>query len=371
MIRMDIQSDNLKKYEQMKNIKFLKITIIIFVLFSIVFQTKLAFAEDLKLITDLKGSWKFSIGDNPEWSKPEFNDQKWDNVIVPKSWEGNGFENYNGFAWYRKEFTVYEHINEKFVSLQLGYIDDADEVYINGKLVGSSGKFPPNVSSAYNMMRKYSIPVDLLNINSTNTIVVRVYDFYDNGGIVSGSIGLYIDRESKLLAVNLAGYWDFETEAMMKKRMAENGVKSANKIFVPSYWEANGYNYDGKARYVTEFKIPNELIDKELYLILGFIDDVETVYINKQKIGSVFSLEEEEDTGLPYHKIFRGYLIPNEVLIKNGLNKLSVMVFDKGGEGGIYEGPVGITTKENYNTLKRINANKKSGYKLFFDSFNF
>lgn len=346
--------------------------IITLVLFSIALNSSLAYSEDLEVIVDLKGSWKFSIGDNPEWSKPEYNDKEWDNVVVPMSWEANGFEGYNGFAWYRKEFTLSEKINEEYVYLYLGYIDDADEVYLNGKLVGSKGKFPPIAETAFRTLRKYSIPAYLINANSNNTIAIRVFDYYEQGGIISGPVGLYIDKEEQLLDINLSGYWNFETEAEIKKRIANKGVKSSNKIFVPSYWENSGYDdYDGKARYLTQFKIPHELFDKQLYLVLGYIDDVETVYVNNEKIGSVFNLKEQEYAKLPYVEIFRGYKIPREVLNKNGINILSVMVYDKGGLGGIYAGPVGIATEENFELLKKLKTRKKNTFEIFLDSFNF
>ena len=37
--------------------------------------------------------------------------------------------------------------------------------------------------------------------------------------------------------------------------------------------------------------------------------------------------------------------------------------------GGIYAGPIGIATKENYKILKQTNAKKKSAWEFFLDSF--
>jgi hypothetical protein len=74
---------------------------------------------------------------------------------------------------------------------------------------------------------------------------------------------------------------------------------------------------------------------------------------------------------VPYVEIFRGYRIPREVLNENGVNILSVMVYDKGGLGGIYAGPVGIATEENYEILKKLKIRKKNTFEIFMDSFNF
>jgi len=106
----------------------------------------------------------------------------------------------------------------------------------------------------------------------------------------------------------------------------------ARKVFVPGYWEDSGYkNYDGKAIYKTRFKLPKKLVNQELFLVLGFIDDTELVYLNDKKIGSVTSLNETEESNLPNHEIFRGYAIPNKLLKNKGYNSISIIIYDKGG----------------------------------------
>ena len=81
--------------------------IITLVLLVILFNSEHVFANNLKEIVNLKGYWKFSVGDNPEWKNPDFNDTDWERHYVPRSWESNGYKGYNGFAWYRTEFDLY------------------------------------------------------------------------------------------------------------------------------------------------------------------------------------------------------------------------------------------------------------------------
>lgn len=353
-----------------KNIKHLRI--IALVLFVILLNSELVFANNLKEIVNLKGIWKFSIGDHPDWKNPDYNDSNWDKVYVPKSWEENGYHDYNGFAWYRTEFELSVDLNEESVFLSLGYIDDADEVYINGHFIGGYGNMPPNVSTAFDIQRKYEIPLEYLNFNAKNHIAVRVYDYYNEGGMVSGSIGLYKVARNPLLEVNLTGFWFFETEEELDLRNSKQEKQIAKKIFVPGYWEDYGYrNYDGRARYATRFKLPREVENQELYLILGFIDDMDIVYLNGEKIGSVTSLKKKEDSYLPHHEIFRGYAIPNELLKRDDYNNISIVVYDERMGGGIYAGPIGIATKENYEILKQTNVIEKSPLDLFFDLFRF
>lgn len=61
-------------------------------------------SENLVQVLNLEGTWKFTIGDDPAWASPDYDDKNWDYVYVPRNWESNGFIDYNGYAWYRKVF---------------------------------------------------------------------------------------------------------------------------------------------------------------------------------------------------------------------------------------------------------------------------
>ncbi len=133
------------------------------------FDTKNFFSEMHKMVganaknyLDLEGNWRFSIGDDTAWSSPDFNDNNWEKIKVPAAWEDQGFHGYNGFAWYRKTFTVpKELVGSNFV-LSAGLIDDVDQTFINGKLIGMSGGFPPQYATAYDAYREYYISKDFL-----------------------------------------------------------------------------------------------------------------------------------------------------------------------------------------------------------------
>lgn len=102
-----------------------------------------------------------------------------EDIYVPASWNDEGFSNYAGFAWYRTSFMIDFQPDEPLF-LELGRIDDSDEVYINGKLIGSTGGMPPNYFTGYNINRLYLIPTEYLVKGKENVIAVRVYD---EGGV--------------------------------------------------------------------------------------------------------------------------------------------------------------------------------------------
>ncbi len=135
-------------------------------------------AEDLRKIVSLSGSWKFSIGDDSKWASPSYDDSGWDQINVPGKWEDQGYNDYNGYAWYRKTFKVNDIPANTTIYLMLGQIDDVDVVYLNGKEIGRKRKFPPDFETAYDRIRKYIIPADYLKEDGDNVISVKVYDTY-------------------------------------------------------------------------------------------------------------------------------------------------------------------------------------------------
>ncbi|MEO0895752.1 MAG: beta galactosidase jelly roll domain-containing protein [Bacteroidota bacterium] len=302
-------------------------------------------AADWELVLDLKGSWAFTIGDNMDWAAPEFDDSDWESMAVPGQWEKNGFEGYDGYGWYRLKFSAKQISIKKDLYLHLGEIDDADEVYLNGVLIGSSGSFPPYFATAYNSKREYLIPRNLLRKDKPNFLAVRVYDEYYEGGILKGNIGLYKKSGAYSEFMSLEGLWDFKPTADGQPCLGEDKAGWDN-IMVPAQWEHQGYDdYDGFACYRKVFVCPDYVAKRSHVITLGLIDDLDEVYINGVRVGSTGFDEwgkiPDRENGWAW-KVLRGYVIPDNVLKAGQKNVITVKVFDKWGGGGIYEGPVGL-----------------------------
>jgi hypothetical protein len=308
------------------------------------------YAEDLRKIVPLSGSWKFSIGDDTDWANPSYDDSDWDRITIPGRWEDQGYDDYNGYAWYRKTFTTEDIPSNTTIYLMLGRIDDVDVVYLNGKEIGKSGMFPPDYETAYDRTRKYNISDSYLKENAENVIAIKVYDSYGDGGIVDGPAGIYLDEDNELLDLNLNGHWKFHTGNNSDWKSADFNDEGWKTINVPSVWENEGYDgYDGYAWYRIKFELPDNLTNEELYISLGKIDDVDDVYLNGEFIGNVYDLKRDHDYrthGWEYNAR-RIYEIPEGLLKPNGTNTIAIKVYDGQGLGGIYEGPVGIMSAEN------------------------
>jgi hypothetical protein len=96
----------------------------------------------------LNGAWEFHLGDDPAWASPGFDDSGWAQIQVGRAWEGQGYRNATGFAWYRRHLALAPSTlpagKDWKLALLLPAVQDAGEVYWNGKLVGSYGKVPPH-----------------------------------------------------------------------------------------------------------------------------------------------------------------------------------------------------------------------------------
>ena len=138
---------------------------------------------------DLDKEWRFSPGDNPEWAKPNFADQDWDIIEVDKPWERSGYENYDGFGWYRLRTVLSKKsLNSPYLEfyqklrLHLGPIADADITYFNGVQIARTGSLPMDNKQFANVSRLYDVPEELVEWGSQNVIAVRVYNGQGKGG---------------------------------------------------------------------------------------------------------------------------------------------------------------------------------------------
>ncbi len=98
-----------------------------------------------RMTDPVDGVWQFQVGDDLAWASPALDDSRWQPIKVGRSWEGQGHRDYTGFAWYRRHIVVPAGTPAHAeLALFLPGVDDAAEVYWNGRLVGSYGKVPPH-----------------------------------------------------------------------------------------------------------------------------------------------------------------------------------------------------------------------------------
>lgn len=141
---------------------------------------------------DIQKGWKFQKGDNPAWALAETSDAQWQEVPVGEGWERFAGEDYDGFGWYRKRILIPSSLKAQVkryggFSLDLGRIDDVDQTFFNGNMIGQEGKIPStNNATAWDVQRHYIIPITNIKWDVENVIAVRVYDSGGGGGLYTG-----------------------------------------------------------------------------------------------------------------------------------------------------------------------------------------
>ena len=135
------------------------------------------------------------------WADPALDETGWGRVRVPGYWEGQGFENLDGNAWYRTTFTLTADEAARGARLSLGAIDDNEITWVNGFEVGRT--------DGYNVPRRYTIPASALRAGA-NVLTVRVADYGGGGGIAAGNaVPDSVRLEVGARVLPLAGEWRF------------------------------------------------------------------------------------------------------------------------------------------------------------------
>jgi DUF1680 family protein len=149
-------------------------------LFILTITTAVSHAQSINLPKESK----FNFGDDPAWANPSFNDKDWATQQLAKS-----FTKDSSYAWYRIKIVIPSSMKTntgKGIKLSLGKIDDADQTYFNGKLIGETGSFPPNYITQWEKTRVYNIPENMVQWDKENVIAVRIYNLVGGMGMWEG-----------------------------------------------------------------------------------------------------------------------------------------------------------------------------------------
>ena len=160
----------------------------------------------------ITSGWKFATGNHPESTGSAFDDSGWKSMAMDKNWELQGYEVYDGFAWYRLRIRIPSSLKKgtylrDSLQLALGKINNFDQSFLNGELLGMNGKtVPPGTSpndgfmkapaATYDVQRNYVIPVTdpRIHWDAENIISIRVFDEGGMGGIYAGDLSIRMKK---------------------------------------------------------------------------------------------------------------------------------------------------------------------------------
>lgn len=174
-----------------------------------------------------------------KWYDETYTPKGWKNINIPGYWEDQGIKDLNGTVWYRREIEIPATMVGKAAKVFLGRIIDADELYINGKRIGSTGYQYPQ--------RRYAIAAGILKAGK-NLFVIRVRNDAGKGGFVPDKpYCLFSGNDT----VDLKGTWQYKV----------------GEVFVPGTGNLNG----GIASHLQPTALYNAMVHPQInYTIKGF-----------------------------------------------------------------------------------------------------
>lgn len=141
-----------------------------------------------------------------KWYNPDYQMKNWSQMNIPGYWEDQGVRNLDGVVWFRKDVEIPVSMAGKAARVALGRIVDADQLYVNGKEVGSTGYMYPQ--------RRYDIPEGLLKAGK-NTFTIRVTNTFGKGGFVPDKpYYLAVGKDT----LDLKGYWQYKVGAVYQHK---------------------------------------------------------------------------------------------------------------------------------------------------------
>ena len=143
------------------------------------------------------------------WQLPSFNDSQWKKIALPVNFDQAGLQKFDGTMWLRKIIHLDKEATLQPAVINLSTIDDMDETYVNGQLVGSS--------NTYSDVRQYNVSAGILK-EGNNVVAVRVTDNNGNGGFFGKPADINLTCTNQVIP--LAGEWFYKIEAF--KRSAPN-----------------------------------------------------------------------------------------------------------------------------------------------------
>ncbi|MEI7526737.1 MAG: hypothetical protein WCJ95_20480, partial [Mariniphaga sp.] len=219
-------------------------------------------------VVSLDTGWKFKTGDDIARATVACDDSKWDTLDPKTPWEGQGYKGYDGFAWYRLHIVIPSSLKENAfikdsLKVLLGKIDDCDQVFLNGELIGENGrtiyaKTEPaagfiKVQGKWNVDRRYVLAVNDPRIHwgRDNVIAVRCFDQDGAGGVFGkpfeismtglkdqlkfdfSSSAFIFSGDSmvikKITILNLSGTEEFKGKLLVDAVIIDNGINISSE----------------------------------------------------------------------------------------------------------------------------------------------
>jgi len=147
--------------------------------------------------------WATHTGDDPRWSRPEFDDSSWPRVPVRSTWREQGRQAYDGVVWFRRVVTLGDEARLAGQKNELGLLLGPPayggyEVWAGERWIGRSRGWP--AALAFGFPEVFHVPRDAIGKDGKVSLALRVRrigwasDPDRQSGPVSGVLTLGVHR---------------------------------------------------------------------------------------------------------------------------------------------------------------------------------
>ncbi len=214
-------------------------------------------------------------GQRDGWFRVNRPDGSWSRIRGNERWENQGFEGYDGVAWYMSRVRVPEGWARTFIRFPA--VDDAYTLYVNGQevcRVGDRGRPVWQWSTCPEVM-------DYVRAGQEATIVLRVEDYMLQGGLTRGPVELV----NFPCEIDLSTGWKFApdysdtgvAQGWYATRFDDSGWQ---RVDAGRNWESYGYDFDGFGWYRKWVTVPSAWADQRILLELPKVDDFFDLYLD-------------------------------------------------------------------------------------------
>ena len=121
--------------------------------------------------------WATQTGDDPRWSRPEFDDSAWPRVAVRSTWREQGRQAYDGTVWFRHVVTLVDEGRLAGRRNELGLflgppVYGGYEAYAGGHRIGRSRGW--SSALAFGFPEVFRVPRDAIAKDGTVSLALRV-----------------------------------------------------------------------------------------------------------------------------------------------------------------------------------------------------
>lgn len=192
-------------------------------------------------------NWKFKQGDNPEWRNPGFDDSDWKPIKVGTNWASQGYSD-GGWAWYRTKFTLplemKEGMRTGILRFSLGTINDYDQTFLNGLLLGQNARLAPDggtnsfrdsrlqEAGIRGHIRNYVVTVDDSRLlwGKENVLAVKTGCDAGSGGMWGSPLSVGPAEVKDCLCFDIVGTLEKQPEGKLSKTILLKNTSSLPRI---------------------------------------------------------------------------------------------------------------------------------------------